>query len=116
MTHADPITDALQSASRHVWIVALLAYGVGDLVTTGVGVQTPGVVEAGPLPAYLLDAGGIPVFVALKLAVFAVGFLLWRFVPDPHRLGVPLGLATFGVLVTGWNLLVLSGRAGVVAG
>jgi len=116
MTDPGSVTGGWLSTSGYVWLVAVLCYGVGDLATTAVGMRTAGVAEAGPIPAYLLDAVGVVGFVALKLAVFAVGLILWRVVPDPHRLGVPLALATFGVFVTGWNLLVLSGRFGLVAG
>ncbi|MDX1745774.1 MAG: hypothetical protein R3324_07545 [Halobacteriales archaeon] len=100
--------DLLSLYSPHLWWAALVFFGVGDVVTTAVGLTTGIAAEVGPLVAPVIDAHGILALVALKTAAFAASYQLWRLVPAPHNLGVPLGLAALGVLVTAWNLLVLS--------
>lgn len=90
-----------------LWVLAVLFFGVGDLVTTVTGFQSGHVVEVGPVVAPVVERHGAGSMVLLKLAVFGVCGALWRLSPSPTRAGVPLGLATLGVLVTGWNVGVL---------
>ena len=91
-----------------IWLVALLSFGVGDVVTTGVGLSLDGVREVGPLTEPLVEQFGPVVMLPVKVATFGGGYLLWKYTPQPHRVGVPLGLALLGVSVTGWNLLVMA--------
>jgi hypothetical protein len=97
-----PRLDALQ-----LWLVAVLCFGVGDVVTTSIGLGLAGVVEAHPVAGSLFQYPPLGVMVALKSVVFGVCYALWAWTPRPHCLGVPLGLALVGVLVTAWNLHVL---------
>lgn len=92
---------------ERVWIAAVLLFGVGDVVTTSVGLATGGVAEIGPATAPLIAAYGLGAMLAVKLLAFGVFFLLWRVVPRPHCAGVPVGLALLGLAVTAWNLVVL---------
>lgn len=91
------------------WAAAVLLFGVGDVVTTVVGVETGRAAEASPVVAWLLEQYGPAVMVPLKLFTFGVFYLGWRLFPSPYRLGFPLGLTVVGALATGWNLVVLSG-------
>jgi hypothetical protein len=97
----------LARSTPQLWVVAVLFFGVGDIVTTVTGFQSGHVVEVGPLVAPLVERHGAATMVLLKLVVFGVCGALWRLSPPPTRAGVPLGLATLGVLVTGWNVGVL---------
>ncbi|WP_253738570.1 hypothetical protein [Halohasta salina] len=90
-----------------LWVVAVAFFGVGDLTTTAVGLQFPGVVEAGPVVGPVVDRYGIAGIGLVKCLVLAGSYGLWRAVPTPHRLGVPLGLAVVGVGVTGWNTVIV---------
>ena len=95
-------------AESHLWIVAVLGFGVGDVLTTGVGLSLGGIEEGGPLVAALLDRYGIASLVGLKLAWFGLSYAVWIVVPVPDRIGIPLGLAALGVAVTAWNTVVLA--------
>lgn len=97
------------SATLHerYWVAAILLFGVGDVVTTSVGLGIGGLSEIGPFTAPLLQQYGLGAMVGLKLAAFGGFYLLWRTVPRPHCAGVPLGLALLGASVTAWNLLLL---------
>jgi hypothetical protein len=93
---------------RTLWGLAVCFFGVGDLVTTGIGLRTGQVVEVGPVAGPLVRALGFPGMVVLKLLFLAGCFIAWRRVPDPDRVGIPLALAVMGVLITAWNLWVLT--------
>lgn len=85
-------------------MAAVLLFVVGDLVTTGVGLRFPTLTEAGPITGPALRGFGPLAVLALKSLTLAGCYLLWRLVPRPHRLGVPLGLLALGGWIVGWNL------------
>lgn len=89
------------------WLLAVLLFGVGDVVTTSVGLTLPGVVEADPVARVAIDSFGVGSIVGLKLLAFGLCYAVWRTVPRPYCLGVPLGLAALGAAVTAWNVLVV---------
>lgn len=101
-------------ARRHVfyglWLVAALAYGLGDLLTT-VTILTSAthVAETNLLITVVFDALGNAGLLALKLTVLLCG--LWVSVTaithwEAHHLsyGPPVILATLGTLVTAHNV------------
>jgi hypothetical protein len=94
-------------AAVHLWSVAVLGFGVGDVVTTAVGLQVVGVVELNPLVAGLFRSSILGTMVALKLFVLCVAYLLCRRLPRGTAVGIPLGLAVLGVFVTVWNFHVV---------
>jgi hypothetical protein len=90
-----------------VWGLSVLFYGVGDTVTTAVGLADGAVAEAGPVAVRVVGHAGIGGLVALKVGFFFASFGLWYVVRTPGRVAIPLALAVAGVLVTGWNSAVL---------
>ena len=90
-----------------LWVIAVLSFGVGDVVTTGIGLGVPGVTEVGPVVASYVGWHPFAAIVGVKLVVFGGALLLWMSVPRPHRVGVPLGLFLVGTVVTVWNASVL---------
>lgn len=99
--------ELLQATSLELWVVTVLFFVLGDLLTTVVGLLRGGVAEVGPVVAPLIADHGLIVVVPTKLLAVAVCLALWRATPEPYAVGVPLGLAVFGVLVTGWNAGVI---------
>lgn len=97
----------LEDASTELWLIALLGFGVGDVLTTMIGLSAGHLVEVGPFVAPMINHFGVTALVGLKVASFVLAGLLWLATPRPHAVGVPLGLATLGVLVTGWNTYLL---------
>jgi hypothetical protein len=87
--------------------VTLLFFCVGDVVTTHVGLSIHGVVEMGPLVAPVLREHGVAAMVVLKGTTVGLFYGAAQAIPEPHAVGIPLGLAIVGVLVTGWNLVVI---------
>lgn len=90
-----------------LWAVAVLFYGLGDGVTTLLGLQGDGASEAGPVALYAIEYGGVPGFLAVKFSFIGVCFGVWYLVDTPGRVAIPLALAVVGVAVTAWNLFVL---------
>jgi hypothetical protein len=64
---------------------------------------------AGPIASVLVEGYGVAAVVPLKVGSLLLFYLLWRAVPRPHAVGVPLGLAVLGAVLTAWNTLVLFG-------
>ncbi|MFB6189826.1 MAG: DUF5658 family protein [Halapricum sp.] len=91
-----------------LWMGAVLAFFVGDLVTTTVGLSVGHVTEAGPVTAPLLAQYGLLAIVGLKALVLAVCYALWILVPRPHNVGVPLGLCLVGIVTSLWNAAIVA--------
>jgi cation transporter-like permease len=107
MTLDDASSDLIMRYSQELWVLTIVFFLVGDLVTSALGIAAGGVVEAGPLGAPIVRRYGIPGMITLKIGVLTLSYAAWRLVPDPDRIGIPLGLATVGILVTFWNGLIL---------
>ena len=95
-----------------VWLLALLAYGVGDAATTFAVVASPLHAEANPVVARVVAAFGTEGLLALKLAAFSVcsALSLWGGLrKDPFlRYMPPAVLAAMGATTTAVNLALLS--------
>lgn len=109
---SDPFDDRPRSERSSIvvprlWLLAFCFFGIGDSVTTVVGLSVPGVVEAGPVVQVLLGSFGVFAIVPIKLVTFSILYLLWQLVPRPFAIGVPLGLTVLGVGLTAWNVFVL---------
>lgn len=100
-------SDLLARYERELWLLTFAFFVFGDLITTVIGVASGQIAEAGPLGAPVVRQYGIPGMVTLKLSVLGLSYFGWRLVPDPERVGIPLGLASVGLLVTAWNVVVL---------
>lgn len=98
---------AFPSTAGTVWIVAVLFYGVGDTLTTLVGLQIGGVAEIGPIAGPAMAAYGAAGLVGIKVCIFGAIGILWHLLETPGRLALPLGLAVVGVAVTTWNVAVI---------
>ncbi|MGM0605900.1 MAG: DUF5658 family protein [Halobacteriota archaeon] len=88
------------------WVLALLLYGVGDYVTTVLAVRHREVIEANPAVRVLLSERPTPAgFAALKLTALGICFLGFLAVYDSAvAIGIPVGIAVLGGLVTVANL------------
>lgn len=98
---------------RALWSLAIVFFVVGDLLTTGIGLASGQIAEVGPIGAPVVNHYGFVGMVALKLVVVGLSYLAWRWISDPERIGIPLGLLFVGTLVTGWNALVVLTASGV---
>lgn len=95
-----------------LWAAAGLLFGVGDIVTTNIGLQQDDVHEGNPVAAGVLGLGGTPAMVATKLVVFCAAFWGYRAAPEEYRMGVPLGLALLGAFIVAHNYRVIQASEG----
>jgi hypothetical protein len=113
-TSGNETIDFLIERSRLLWALAIAFFGGGDLLTTTVGITTGWAAEMGPLAAVAIAEYGLLMMLPLKLGTFAVCYAAWLAVSTPYHVGIPLGLASLGVYVTGHNLYVLGMAASIV--
>ena len=90
-----------------LWILGILFYGIGDTVTTAIGLQNSGAEEAGPVAVHLIEMFGIGGLIVMKLGLFASFFGFWYLLRTPGRAAIPLALTIMGIAVTAWNSAVL---------
>jgi len=98
--------ELLEPPSR-MWLFAVVFFGIGDLVTTAVGLTVGSSAEANPVVALLVQRYGVTVLLPLKATLLGVIYGLWRWFPLPYPAVVPFALALLGVVVTVWNTGVL---------
>lgn len=98
----------IPSDHRLIWACVGVFFVGGDLGTTGLGYLVPGVVEWNPSIATVLDTYGFLGMLPLKVIAVLGALFLYRVVPRPNDVAVPLGFAVVGMGVTAWNLVVLS--------
>ncbi|POG56862.1 DUF5658 family protein [Haloferax marisrubri] len=103
----------MASLDAILWGSAALAYGLGDYVTTVLGVRMAGVQEGNPIVR--LVSGGDPgpgSFAVLKLVSVALFFAAyWMLRPASARLAVPISLTLLGAVVTARNVRIIRRRA-----
>lgn len=104
---ARPSLGSPRSPESRLWLAAVFLFCVGDVLTTSFGLGLAGVVEANPVVAPLVRQSPIGAMLLLKGVTLGAGYVGWKLVPRPHRLGIPLGFALVGVVVSAWNLHVL---------
>ena len=90
-----------------LWVLAVASYGLGDVLTTVIGLSTGHLVEASPFVIPMIERHGFAALVGLKMLVFSITGAFWWATPYPHSIGVPLGLSIVGVLITGWNTYLI---------
>ncbi|ELZ95136.1 hypothetical protein C440_08667 [Haloferax mucosum ATCC BAA-1512] len=103
----------MASLDAILWSAATLAYGLGDYVTTVLGVRMAGVQEGNPIVR--LISGGDPgpgSFAVLKVVSVALFFATyWVLKPTLARLAVPAALTLLGAVVTARNVQIIRRRA-----
>ncbi|MFB6114487.1 MAG: hypothetical protein ABEJ58_10360 [Halodesulfurarchaeum sp.] len=106
-TGRDGSIALLSRFQLHLWVLVIVFFGFGDLITTAIGLYPGSVIEAGPVPAALIQQFGVWIIVPLKILTVGLVAVVWRLSPKSYAVGVPLGLSVFGIVVTGWNVAVL---------
>jgi hypothetical protein len=102
----------------YFWTLAALTYGLGDLVTTLVGYQTPSVVENVPITHWFWETGGPLGLLAMKLLILGSLYSIYRNGPRvledqlgvdirPLQYAIPVGCIHAGALLTVTNLQAL---------
>lgn len=103
-----PRFESLDEQDAKLWVASVALFGLGDLVTTGVGLSVAGVAETNHAVATLVGSHGFGTFVALKGLVLLAFYGVSTRLPSSHAVGVPMALTTLGLAVTLWNCLVVA--------
>ncbi len=91
-----------------IWSLALLTFVVGDVTTTHIGLNTPGVIEANPSLVTFIDRYGTPGMIFMKVSLMLTAGVWWLALGErTTRYGIPIGLSIVGITVTTWNLYIL---------
>ncbi|MFB6297861.1 MAG: hypothetical protein ABEH56_05010 [Salinirussus sp.] len=99
-----------ETAFWGVWLLAVLTYGIGDIVTTvGIVWASPAYAEANPIVVWAVEAFGAVGFFGVKLLAFyaVLAASLWGGIGDEDALlfyGLPAVLALVGSFTTAVNL------------
>ena len=101
------LVAAITRRSALLWVLAVLTFGVGDVVTTVAGLGL-GAVESSPFGGLVLRVAGVPGMIAWKVGALVLFAAIAAGVPREWQVGVPLGIALSGTAVTTWNLLVVA--------
>lgn len=99
--------ELIERARVFLWTVSLVFYGLGDTLTTYVGLEQSYIVEVGPVAGPVIREYHVLGMVGLKSVVFGLCVGMYVLAPKPFHVGVPLGLAGVGVVLTVWNSLLL---------
>ena len=104
-----------ETEDAYAWAAAVASFGVGDIVTTTIGVKRYGLPELNPLYAGLFDATGtvLPVLLVTKAVGFVLLFEVYRRM-DSHATAIPIGVALIGLLITTLNAAALFVAGGVL--
>lgn len=86
-----------------LWVLAIGTYGVGDLATTLYFIFTTPVVEGHPIAGPVAESVGHWILVPWKALAIGLFYALYRVVPSPYRIGIPIGLVVLGSGLTAWN-------------
>lgn len=92
-----------------LWLLTLLSFGIGDSVTTIIGLSI-GVVEFNPLIDNLLSVYGVTSIIGMKILFFVFAYVMSVKLPEKHQAGVSMGLFVvmlFGAVVTITNLAAI---------
>jgi len=92
---------------KRLWAGAILTFGIGDIVTTFIGVQYTQAYEAHPITHIAFQMYGLQVMLLGKFIVFAVAFIFWVKMRRELSWLLPLCLCIFGIIITSWNTYVI---------
>lgn len=90
-----------------LWGLAVVFYGIGDTVTTALGLRADHTAEVGPVALVVIGDAGILGLVLLKLVFFAIFAAIWYVLETPGRVAIPAAVAVAGIGVTLWNTAML---------
>jgi hypothetical protein len=93
--------------TRTYWGAALLFFGILDVLITMIAVGGGIAGEANPLVDAVIRRYSVLVLPVLKTTSIGIFYLLYRTVPSPYSIGVPLGLTVLGMAVVTWNVIVV---------
>lgn len=93
--------------SKIFWILGILLFGAGDIITTFFGIYIKNLGEINLIPSIILDKLGIQGLLLLKIITIYIFYILWRILPQKYRIGIPIGITITGTAIITHNLYIL---------
>lgn len=103
----DDRLDSYATIVRGSWGMALIYFGVLDVFLTMIAVGFGLADEANPFVAAAIDRYTLWILPVWKVVVLGIWYQVFRTVPRPYNVGVPIGLALLGFVTICWNIAVL---------
>lgn len=104
---AGSLVHRLADHERSFWIAAIVWYGIGDTVTTLLGLSYADVAEVGPVAGPAMEGLGAVGLILIKLGLFALAAAGWSLLRRPTRVAIPVAITIVGTAVTVWNVFVI---------
>jgi len=92
------------TSHQFLWLLAILTFGIGDVLTTAVFLSAEMNHESHPIAAQAVEEIGVWILAPWKAAVLGVFAGLYRATPKQFAVGVPIGLTLVGTALTVWNI------------
>jgi len=105
---AEKILRLYQRLSTLTWAFAVALWGVGDWLTTWYPMTSGAGYESTPIIARTISEFGHLGHAGFKLVVFVGLGILYRVLPRPYRIAVPIGVAVAGAKLTVNNIDVIA--------
>jgi len=106
-TVAATLDATVERAGPWCWLLAVAFWGIGDWLTTAVSMRFGFGYETTPIVARTITTYGHVGHAGFKLVVFVGLAVLYRILPRPYRIAVPIGAAVAGAKLTANNVQVI---------
>jgi hypothetical protein len=98
----------MSSRDDLLWTTAIATYGIGDIITTQAALEEhPAVFEGNDVATVVLDRFGPEGMILMKVGVLMVASAAYDELPEPERIGIPIGLSLLGIAIVANNTMVL---------
>lgn len=102
----------MEIEDKHLWGFAVATFGVGDSMTTHVGLNTEGVVERNETAKQAGLVSGADMITGSKVTALTGFGLAYAIIPEPHNKGIPIGLGILGSIATANNIHTIARALG----
>lgn len=94
------------NVDRVLWALSIGLFGVADLASTIYFIGELGAIESHPVADVAIETLGLWILIPWKAAAIGLFYAAYRIVPNPHSLGIPIGLVLLGIVLTVWNIRI----------
>ncbi|AAQ13728.1 hypothetical protein [His 1 virus] len=90
------------------WHSAIATFGIGDTVTTIIGLSMAGIYEANPAANTILGELGLFGIIAAKVLYFGLMYIIVKSMPEHSRKYGPITITVLGTLICLWNIAIIA--------
>jgi len=90
------------------WYPAIATFGIGDFVTTVIGLSMTGIHEANPTANIFINEFGFAGILLSKVVYFLIVFGIAQTMPEKARKYGAYSVTTIGSLICLWNTFIIA--------